>query len=77
MLQFQSKHNYQQAPHQRARKGPDGEAVVDEEEGVPEKNGERIHDKGADELSGPHHGAERGDEFSVRVLCIFCGPYLL
>jgi La-related protein 7 len=60
---FQSKHSYQQAPHQRARKASmDGELAMDEEEGVSEKNGEKGHERGGEEFSGPQHHADRGDD---------------
>ncbi|KAG0585893.1 hypothetical protein KC19_2G047600 [Ceratodon purpureus] len=61
---FQSKHSYQQAPHQRARKpSMDGELAMDEEEGMPEKSGERGHERSGEEYGGPQHQADRGDDF--------------
>jgi La-related protein 7 len=58
---FQSKHIYQQAPHQRARKGgSDGEVVMDEEESL----GDKAHDRGSEEFSGWQYHGERHDDFT-------------
>jgi La-related protein 7 len=61
--QFQSKHSYQQAPHQRGRKpSSDGtELGFEEEESVSEKVGERTEKNGED-MTGMHHHVDRSDD---------------
>lgn len=38
---------------------------MDEEEGMAEKNGDKGHDRGGEEFSGPQHQADRGDDVMV------------
>ncbi|XP_024374414.1 la-related protein 6A isoform X1 [Physcomitrium patens] len=63
--QFQGKHNYQQAPHQRTRKPSmdNVDLAMEEEEGEKlDKSGDKTHDKGSEELAGQHHHADRGED---------------
>lgn len=64
--QFQSKHCYQQAPHQRGRKpsGDGTELGFEEEEIVSEKIGERMEKNGED-MTGMHHHVDRSDDVLV------------
>lgn len=46
----------------------DGELAMDEEEGMPEKSGERGHERSGEEYGGPQHQADRGDDFMVSLV---------
>jgi hypothetical protein len=46
----------------------DGELVMDEEEGLPEKNGEKGQERGGEEFPGPQHQRDRDDDFMVSLL---------
>jgi hypothetical protein len=53
----------------------DGELAMDEEEGIPEKNGDKGQERGGEEFSGPQHQRDRDDDFMVSLLAFSGGRH--